>query len=379
MAHVVTGSIVADISGKVGDNVYSRNRGGLYVKQYVRTLVSPTPALNIALGYFAAANSAWSVLDDDQFNNWAAFTKNFTKSTFNGSRRQWSPKGLFIHGYVNRRFTGFFTNPEPVMPGNSGFESLTISIPDAFNLFFTLNGGLTNTDYYVIYLSTIPHNLQVRSLNSVQQVSFFSFNYQAAFNFNLRTEWITRYGGILPIASERLFGSVKIIHKLSGIQVGFGWNSVKGPPIGPPYNIGNENARASSAGLTSPRLTPITTTSAGDIPGINVHFSASGGSVLVGIYSDVTGVPTSRLVQSLPTIITAVNDFQFIPFTAPLSLNASTAYWLAVVGTTPSLISFDATPTLWYRSSVSAFSLPTTMDSESPQALGGSWFGTVTP
>lgn len=90
MANIRTGSIVSDIRGKVGSEIYSRNRGGAYVKAYsgytenwnARQIASQTA--------LTAANSLWQSLTESERRQWDTFANSFDASSY----------------FVNKRFSG---------------------------------------------------------------------------------------------------------------------------------------------------------------------------------------------------------------------------------------------------------------------------------
>lgn len=90
------GSIVVNGRGKLGGHVYSKNRGG----SYVRTLQTPsnprTTFQQTGRGVFTQLTQGWSQLTDSERNSWNAATENFTRTDVFGDTRQLSGKGLYI-------------------------------------------------------------------------------------------------------------------------------------------------------------------------------------------------------------------------------------------------------------------------------------------
>lgn len=90
------GSIVVNGRGKLGGHVYSKNRGGAYV----RTLQTPTnPQTRFqqeGRQVFTELTQAWSSLTLHQRDGWNAATDNFTRTDVFGDTRKLSGKGLYI-------------------------------------------------------------------------------------------------------------------------------------------------------------------------------------------------------------------------------------------------------------------------------------------
>lgn len=379
MARIATGSIVADIAGKVGDNIYSRNGGGPYVKAYAAPVQPGTIYQIGAQSDFAAAVTSWEILSDADYNNWVGFTSNFNKSGFNTPRKQWMPRDFFIHCMMNRKTAGFFTKPEPEMPESSGFERMEVSQPNATELFFTMFGGVASGTFQTVLYSTIAHSLGRRSINSVQQVFFARIFYNPGVPRDMATEWIARFDPALPSATERLISSVKIIHKTSGICVGSGWNSAIGSGGAAPYNIGNTDIRLSPSTAVNRQGIPVTTIAGGTISGIDLYVDSSGGQVLVGLYADSGGGPGARLAISLPTSVPTPNVWQTITFTSPFIASALTTYWICYVGNGIPIFRRAVAPILMRVFGSSGFSLPDPFGTSNANIHGPSIFATVTP
>ena len=98
MAVIQTGSIVSDIRGSVGEQTYSRNQGGLYVKTRSGPGSEPT-AKQIAVTDAAADLSRyWSAtLTDAQRRSWRQYAAEFPH------KNQWG-KASLTNGYT--RFLG---------------------------------------------------------------------------------------------------------------------------------------------------------------------------------------------------------------------------------------------------------------------------------
>jgi len=331
MAHVVTGSIVADISGKVGDSVYSRNRGGLYVKKYVKPVQPSSSYQQTALLYFQAANVAYNQLSESDYSNWAAFTKKIIKSTFNGSQRPWTPRGLFIHCFVNRQFIGFPTNPLPVMPAASGFQSLTLEQVGTLNLYATTIGGVTNTDFYTIYKSHFATSLGVRSINSVQQVFFHSRNYKGIGPENIAGTWKSRFSPTLPLATQRSFCSVDIIHKDSGIRVGTGWDSSVGAGSGTAFDLGVTSIPSGSITMNFILAQQVTPVQNGQINSVSLYIQSGSSNVQVGVWADLSGKPDILLGQSTIIASTSTLNFETFPLLVPVPISASVPVWIGLI------------------------------------------------
>lgn len=91
MARITTGPIISDIRGKSGDQIFSRNRYGLYVKAYAVPTGTPSAPMETARARMAAVVAAWQGLSEANRQRWIsqaavmnAKAKRFPRETLTG-------------------------------------------------------------------------------------------------------------------------------------------------------------------------------------------------------------------------------------------------------------------------------------------------------
>jgi len=215
MANIRTGSIVADIRGKVGDEIYSRNRGGAFVKAYVSP-VQPDTAMQItARADMAAAVAAWQSLSDTERNQWNtyAMTRNPENIALKGRRS--SGYNLFIERALNLRKAGFTDDPQP-------FDSLIkLQVDLTFTTCTTTNlrldivrtpvGGSSSTRRYIIFASG-PVSSGVMSPNSVTYVFMQVASVPTSNASFFITAWTNRFGSPAGFVGSKIFVKVHCVN-----------------------------------------------------------------------------------------------------------------------------------------------------------------------
>lgn len=73
MARIVGGSMIGELSGKLGGNVFARNKGGAYIRQYVVPVDPKSIAQINARTKFGYASSSYHSLTDEEKANWQSF------------------------------------------------------------------------------------------------------------------------------------------------------------------------------------------------------------------------------------------------------------------------------------------------------------------
>lgn len=70
---IIKGSLIGELSGKLGGQVFSRNRSGAYIRQYVIPVNPNTPAQQNARSRFSSAAGGYHTLSDTQKAHWQEY------------------------------------------------------------------------------------------------------------------------------------------------------------------------------------------------------------------------------------------------------------------------------------------------------------------
>lgn len=171
MGKVKYGSGIAEIRGKVGGSIYSRNKGGAYVKNFASP-TNPQTALQIAVRQkLNDVSRLWSTISGSQRNNWneVAATIAFTDSL--GEAYYLSGFGLFCKCNLNLESVNIASILEPYVD---------MSVPKAVDGFSTdpdVNGPampISSDDATVpVDHSYVVHATVQHSPNKVNMNNFF--------------------------------------------------------------------------------------------------------------------------------------------------------------------------------------------------------------
>lgn len=298
MASIKVGSIIADIRGKVGDQVYSRNRAGLYVKATYNP-VQTSYYWSVAKDYFILASAAWSTLSDSDFIAWRNFTEQFGKvSSFIDGHKSLDPRDFYIACSMNRQYCGLDEFPQPVEPGNPGFTHLSVDISSSSNIDLQVHGGSYSEDYYTIFKSCPPRPLTTRSINTVYQSIFHTSFYNPDTSNEVYTEFYDRFSVGAPDDTQRGFFSCNIIHGASGVQVGWNWTSSIGVTLSNYYYLGDQNIYGNVATATLQAAVRVLASQSSFMQSISWYLDNPTGSYRFALYSDASGVPDAKLCES---------------------------------------------------------------------------------
>jgi hypothetical protein len=335
MASIINSSLIADVRGSVGNLTYSANRGGPYVKSRSLGPGTFTTKQAAAETRFQNASLAWYALNDFDYTEWVAFSRNFTKSDFNQGKRKWTPKGLFIACHQYRQQLGLTGNPSPVMPGNVGFTHLEVSRTTANDYLFTTYGGASNSDYGTLYYTSHPRSQAVRSINTTQQIWFCQNDYIANVAVDKRGTFDVGFPGEWPTTPSRFWASVRVIHKESGVCVGHAWDDMTWPLLLPNGLYGISEIFSTAYGTNLQTFQRIVPSNSGYFLSVSVYISFGTGLVDLGIYNEVGGVPATLLVSSGLVATPSVPSWVSFTFASELPFLSNVPYYIAMASSGP--------------------------------------------
>lgn len=154
MAKIKFGMMMTDARGKLGGQVFSKNRAGAYV----RTKVTPSNPRTIAQmesrAILGAQSSAWNQLTDPQRLTWEGAVENWKKTDIFGDLKTPSGKSLFVRINKNLEQSG---------------QAVVLVAPDKMEIPVVsatgVSGSVTDTEFVFDGLASVPAGMvmQIRA------------------------------------------------------------------------------------------------------------------------------------------------------------------------------------------------------------------------
>lgn len=147
------GSIVVDGRGKLGGHVYSKNRGGAYVRTKVTPVNPQSTAQLLVRGFFTLLSQGWRSLTDTQRAAWNSAVENFQRTDIFGDIKK--PSGINLYMRLNQNIlngggTVISTPPAPgATPSVITFSAAPDSSPQTLSLVFAPTPVPADTAYVV--------------------------------------------------------------------------------------------------------------------------------------------------------------------------------------------------------------------------------------
>lgn len=215
MAIIKLSQLVSDIRGKVGGNVFARNKGGNYVRTYVKPINPASPGQATARALFQNIVQQWRTLTDTQRANWAAATSSFPYQDRLGNTKIYSGEQLFIKLNLNLASSGAaFKTGAPVaqtvaIPGLTGITTLS-----TMSIVLTFTEALTpaNTAYIVLATPGLSAGISAPAATKFRIIQVVVGG--ADPSADLISEYTTKIG--IPLVGQKIFFMVRNIDQTAG-------------------------------------------------------------------------------------------------------------------------------------------------------------------
>lgn len=358
MARIKTGSIVGDITGKVGDQIYSRNKYGPYVKTFVAPSISSSYA-DDARAKLAAAQADLALQDDNDWLVWSNFIRQYSKRpSFHNGYRFIDPKSMFVGCSINLQTFELGPTPLPVHPLSITDFDFTIESPDTDTLNFEFFGSGLDFNYGVLLKGSAPKPLSFRSVNSFPLYNFYWDNWNPESPINLAGDYLSRFVNNPPSASQRAWFEALVVHLESGLVISRRLKQLVGQGFNLPFFIGDQTVYASVSTVSNQAAKPSTSPANGNLLSISFYLDNATADYQFGIYDDSGGVPGNLLGSTNVFSLSGFTGWAKRDLTSPVAVSASQVLWIAIASSGQRRNRFQAGSTAVSISSTSGVNLP---------------------
>jgi hypothetical protein len=217
MGKIKLGSFVTDIRNKVGGQVYSKNRGGAYVKNKVSPAQPRTTAQTTARSRMTTYAQGFRALTATQIAAWNAAVASFQKTDVFGDLKV--PSGINLYSKLNINLaqvggTAITTPPLPsAVVGPVTLTLTTAAGTPAFSLAFTVSPVAASTAWIVQATQQLSPgrssvNSFFRTIGTIAAVATTPSNQLSNYN--------TKFGTL--VAGQKIFVRVIPVSTVTGIK-----------------------------------------------------------------------------------------------------------------------------------------------------------------
>jgi hypothetical protein len=244
MATIKTGQVVAEIRGKLNGSVFSRNKGGAYVRQFVKPTNPDSTKQAETRGVFGTLMSDWRALTQAQRDSWTAAADNYPVQNKVGDTIKYSGAQLFCRCNMALLSAGqakadTIPNTPPAHSQGSAalepppWETLSQSI-DVANLQIDVpSGALLADELIVVYASSLVSpgvkSSRTPSYRRVGQYAAADFTFTGAAGVaDVLTDWKAVFGDPIADPGEGVvFLKTFIMFSSIGFQIPYGTQRVE--------------------------------------------------------------------------------------------------------------------------------------------------------
>lgn len=218
MARIKFGAVVVDGSGKLGGHVFSKNRGGNYLRTKTTPVNPQTAAQTLVRATFANISSQWSALTNTQRQSWEDRKAEYARTNIFGDLK--NPNGKSLFQRLNQALLNNGKSllqvcpPAAEVPIALGVTiSATIS-PQEINFAYT--NDLTNQT--VIVYATPPVSAGTSFVkNKLRKIA--SDDGGDGLTTNLQSDYTAKFGA--PVEGEKIVFGIQTMNangQLSAVQ-----------------------------------------------------------------------------------------------------------------------------------------------------------------
>lgn len=209
MAKIKFGAMMVDASGKLGGQVFSKNRGGAYIRTKATPLNPQTTAQMTIRGIFASISSSWSRLSEagrQSFNN---LVSSYARTDIFGDLRNPSGKNLFQRLNQNLVISGQPQITTCVQPTEVPFANIvSVSISAGTRVMNVFSDGDTTGSKVVVW-ATPPLSAGTSFVkNKLRQIAVLDGG--QAIVENVYNDYISKFGSFED--SDNIYFGVRVIN-----------------------------------------------------------------------------------------------------------------------------------------------------------------------
>lgn len=212
MAKVQFGGGISGMSGKLGGNVFARNKGGAYSRNWVKPTNPSTPAQQNQRNTLALKSAAWRLLTDEQRDSWKSWADDNPVLDRLGASIVLSGAQAYTKININRDNAGDGAT-QSTTPGSPTYAAAVLNTAGSLDvqiagdtLLVPLGAGAAENDIVFMFCSK-PVSAGVTNTNSslrLVTVSTLSAAQISAAEVDIITTYKAIFGALTGKAGQRV-------------------------------------------------------------------------------------------------------------------------------------------------------------------------------
>ncbi len=215
MAKIKFGAIVTDMRGKVGSQVFSKNRSGAYARSFKVNVLSATPAQVTTRNRLAGFSAAWRGLTQGQRDSWNGNVEAFKHTNVFGSIINPSGFDLYVKLNCNLDQVGVAALSTAPLPGVSANVGSVGIVADnvAPNFLVSFDASPVPAGHFLVLSATACISPGINYVkNRLRQIVILPV--ATASPYNGYADYIAKFLNL--IASQRVSVSIVAVNNVTG-------------------------------------------------------------------------------------------------------------------------------------------------------------------
>lgn len=156
MAKIQFGMMMTDARGKLGGQVFSKNRGGAYIRTKVTPSNPQTADQQANRSILTTVSQGWSGLSGSERESWNSGVNDWTSTNVFGNTIK--PSGKNLYASLNKNLLSVGEGVQDSLPPKQNFPALNFqsATADLSDNEITLQIDANSPDYYVVVSATPP-------------------------------------------------------------------------------------------------------------------------------------------------------------------------------------------------------------------------------
>lgn len=215
MAKVLFGMMAADVRGKLGGQVFSKNRAGAYIRTKVTPVNPQTVFQQGVRAVFTALSQAWRSLSQAQIQAWNSSVQSFPRTNVFGNPKTLSGHQLYVGLNAQLQAAGQSTIATPPLPvGALAVEALSAAAAaGAGTVVITFLPAAVPAGHTALLDMTAQVSPGINNLNNrFRQVS--ALVTAEASPYDAAAEYIAKFGGLT--AGQKIGVRLRFVNNTTG-------------------------------------------------------------------------------------------------------------------------------------------------------------------
>lgn len=209
--------MMTDARGKVGGQVFSKNRGGAYVRTKVSPINPQTAAQTTARAALAGFSAGWRALTAAQRLAWNNAVQDFQTTDVFGDIKTPSGIDLYIRINCNLAKIGVAAISTPPLPTNVPPLTGLALVADVSDASFEISATEATAGANIkLYVEATPCLSPGKSFVKSEFRAIDASAANVALPYDVGTEWLAKFGVLT--AGQKVFARVRSVSTTTGLE-----------------------------------------------------------------------------------------------------------------------------------------------------------------